>query len=287
MRLVKRVARAVVPRTVRSWVGRPGQSVRWLWADVRARFGFHDRLELRPGWVVRSHPAAYRLAYWMQVSDPVQACEFDQFVRLCTPGMVLFDVGAHFGVFSLAAVHYGGPAAVAVAVDPAPLATRVLRYQAGVNGVADRVRVVQAAAAAAAGRQALVAAGFWAAGYYVAPTADHPPGERVEVESVSIDDLSRATGLVPTHVKIDVEGLELGVLRGGAMTFGSSRPPLLFLELHNDVIRGDGGDPRECLDLIASWGFEVRDVYGKLISTEAVLAEPVRIRLLAARPGAV
>jgi FkbM family methyltransferase len=217
------------------------------------------------------------------VDDPQQVAEFDQFIHHCTPGMILFDVGAHFGLFALAAVHYGGPTAQAVAVDPSPLAARVVRYQARVNGVADRLRVIQASAGVGTGRQALVAAGIGSAGYFVAPTADHPPGEQVEVESVSIDALVAATGLTPTHVKIDVEGFELGVLQGGAETFGSPRPPLLFLELHTEIIRAAGGDPRDCLDLIAGWGFEVRDVSGKLISTEAALAQPL-IRLLAARP---
>jgi len=218
------------------------------------------------------------------VDDPEQVAEFDQFVAHCTTGMVLFDVGAHFGLFALAAVHYGGPTARAVAVDPSPLAARVLRYQAQANGVADQLRVVQASAGAASGRQSLVAAGIGSAGYFVAPTADHPPGERVEVDTISLDGLADATGLTPTHVKIDVEGFELGVLRGGARTFGSSSPPLLFLELHSEIIRGAGRDPRECLDLIAGWGFEIRDVSGKLISTEAAVAPPL-IRVMAARPG--
>jgi FkbM family methyltransferase len=285
MGLAKRVVRAVVPRVIRNWARRPTESARWLWADARARLGRTERVELRPGWVIHSHPGAYPFAYHAQVDDPEQVAEFDQFVRHCTPGMVLFDVGAHFGLYSLAAVHYGGPTARAVAVDPSPMAARVARYQARANGVADRLRVVQSSAGAVSGRQALVAAGIGSAGYYVAPTADHPPGEWVEVESVSIDGLAEATGLVPTHVKIDVEGFELEVLRGGAKTFGSPRPPRLFLELHAEIIRAGGGDPRECLALIAGWGFEVRDVSGKLISTEATLALPL-IRLLAARPGA-
>lgn len=197
MGLTKNLVRVVVPRAVRNWVRRPGETARWAWADARARVGQTDRLELRPGWVIRSHPGAYRFAYHAQVDDPEQVAEFDQFVAHCTPGMVLFDLGAYFGLFALAAVHYGGPAAQAVAVDPSPLAAWVVRYQARVNGVADRLRVVQASAGAGVGRRALVAAGIGSAGYFVAPTADHPPGERIEVETVSIDGLVEATGLTP------------------------------------------------------------------------------------------
>ena len=99
------------------------------------------------------------------------------------------------------------------------------------------------------------------------------------------------TGEADSEGRSPAGGVQLGPPAGWRSSAAGRRrsarrsPPLLFLELHNEIIRGSGGDPRECLGLIAGWGFEVRDVSGKLISTEAALAPPL-IRLLAARPGA-
>ncbi len=277
----KKLARAVLPRAVRNWVRHPLEAVRWAVADVRARCEWPATLTLRPGWVFRSHPGAYRSAYHAQQTDPEQAAEFDQFVARCSPGMVLFDLGAHFGLFSLAALHYGGPTARAVAVDPSPLAARVTAYQARVNGLGGRLRVIRAAAGEAAGSMGMVSAGIGSAGYFVRPGVDHPASEQVRVDTVTIDQLAAECGL-PTHVKVDVEGFELGVLRGGEATLRGPHPPHLFVELHADLIRTAGGDPRECLTLLRGWGYELCGVTGRPVTDEQLLAPPLT-RLYAAR----
>lgn len=83
--------------------------------------------------------------------------------------MILFDIGAHFGLFSLAALHYGGRDARAIAVDPSTVAVRFLKIQAGLNDAVDRLRIVEASVAAHTGRQDMVAVGVLANGFYVVP----------------------------------------------------------------------------------------------------------------------
>ena len=87
----------------------------------------------------------------------------------CTPGMVLFDLGAHFGLFSLAALHYGGANAQAVAIDASPVAERLIRIQAALNGVAERVTVIRACVCEHSGVRDMVAVGVLADGYFSAP----------------------------------------------------------------------------------------------------------------------
>lgn len=278
-------ARRVLPRSLRNWVRRPSATLRWAWADLLARAGVSRQIELRPGWCFRSHPGGYPFAYHAQVDDPEQVAELDQFIRLCRPGMVLLDIGAHFGLFSLATAHYGGPSGRAVAVDPSPVAERVMRRQVAVNRLDDRVRVIRAAGGSGAATQQMVDAGIGSAGYFVQPARDHTAGERVQVSCVSIDELA-ATGAAPTHVKVDVEGFELDVLHGGEQTFTRQAPPLLFLELHCELIRANGGDPQACLDLLARWGLELYDVTGIRTRPADLTARPL-VRLLATKPGVI
>ena len=77
--------------------------------------------------------------------------ELDECIGACEPGMVLFDIGAHFGAFSLAAIRYGGAGVRVFAVEPSPFAVRLLWVQARVSGPSDGVTLLNAAAAAEPG----------------------------------------------------------------------------------------------------------------------------------------
>jgi FkbM family methyltransferase len=252
-----RLIRSLVPRGLRNWLRNPRLTLRRALDEARYLLGNVDEGEPIPGWRVRCHPSVWREAYSAHVTDPAQARELAAFARAARPGMVLFDLGAHYGAFSLAALHFGGPSAFAVAVDPSPAAIRMLTRQARLNDVADRLLVIRAGAAEREGEIALVAAGVIAAGYYVPPSAHHTAGERTRVEAVSVDGLCRRVGRHPTHLKIDVEGAEAAVLRGARRTLTSPAPPLVFLELHSAIIRDRGGDPREPLDLLHDAGYEL------------------------------
>jgi FkbM family methyltransferase len=270
----KNFIRAVTPRPVRNWLRSPGKSFGWVRDEARHLVGGDRLVEMRPGWWLRCHPAAYDFAYRAQVDDPEQVAEFDGFISLCRPGMVLFDVGAHFGLFSLAALHYGGEAARAIAVDPSPTAARMMKIQARLNGAAGRMEIVRAAAGQEDGWQEMVATGVNGAGYFV-PPSDHAGGEVCRAREATLDALAGERNLTPTHVKVDVEGAEAAVLRGGRGLLSRAEPPVLLLELHNEIIRGRGGDPRECLTLLRGFGYEVFSPEMSPLGEDYVLGRPL------------
>jgi FkbM family methyltransferase len=230
---------------------------------------------MRPGWSLICHPAAYRCAYFAQKNDPEQIAEFDGFIDNSSPGMILFDVGAHFGLFSFASLHYGGSEARAIAIDPSPTAVRFLTMQAKLNRIDDRLQVFQASVGDQLGRQKMISVGILASGYYVAPTEGHPLSELSETRSVTLDSIADELKVNPTHIKIDVEGYEDAVLRGGQKIFSQTPAPIIFLEVHNQIVRELGGNPAETLTLLRDYGYQTFTSTGIPLSEDEILNKPL------------
>jgi hypothetical protein len=98
--------------------------------------------------------------------------------------------------------------------------------------------------------------------------------------AVTLDGLVERTGLSPTHVKIDVEGYEGAVLRGGRRLLTGEPPPLIFLELHNALLRERREDPGAVLDLLEELGYQTLDCFAVPADRAVLLARPL-VRLIA------
>lgn len=279
--LFKAIARDLAPRPLRNWLRTPRRSARWLLNEARHLCGKNYLIEMRPGWFLRCHPTAYDFAYHLQNNDPDQIAEFDGFISSCTPRMVLLDVGAHFGLFSLAALHFGGLEAKALAIDPSPIATRIMNIQLRMNGVEGRGAVVQASASDQNGWQGLVATGVNGAGFFL-PPQDHAGREITKTRATTLDALAKEHNLKPTHIKIDVEGGEAEVLRGSEQLLSHVSPPLLLLELHNELIRSRCGNPSETLNLLKKFGYQAYSFEMRPLSDDFILSQPL-VRVLAKR----
>jgi FkbM family methyltransferase len=219
--------------------------------------------------VLVCHPRVRRTFLRSQLSDPEQNAEFRNFASYCAPSMRLFDIGASYGAFSLVAAHFGG---TAVAVDPSPIATRLIRLQSKLNECEEQIRVVVACVSDAEGEKEMLSSGVFSDGYF-RMTSGRSSRELVKTNAVTIDRLADQFGR-PTHIKIDVEGHEAAVIRGAKKTL-TSIAPVLILELHNEMVRSDGGDPTCVLDDLAQMGYEMFSINGAKIDNGAILDAPI------------
>lgn len=274
---LKTVVRATVPRELRNWLRSPSRSAEWLWDSARYSLGATNSIELPPNVQLLCHPYAYKVYQQAQIDDPDQRDEYCSFVSNCWKGMHLFDIGAHFGVFSLTAAKLGGNA---VAVDPSPISCRMIARQSRLNGCAEEIRILQAAASDATGAIGMLSSGVFTAGYYRV-AKERRQSELTETQAITIDDISRQFGR-PTHVKIDVEGHEAPVLRGATWTLREFAP-LLFLELHNDMVRSAAGNPTAILAELDALNYRTYDTTGQMIDKTTIIRRPI-VRIVARPP---
>ena len=252
----------------------PSRSAQWLLDSARFSVGMTRTLSLPGEWSIVCHPAAYRVYSQAQCSDPEQSLEFRNFLSFCNSSMQLFDIGASFGVFSLAAARFGGKA---VAIDPSLIATRMITLQADLNNCGNRIQVVRATVSDTNGVIGVLSSGVFSNGYFKV-VKGRSKAELTPTQAITVDQMTCQFGS-PTHIKIDVEGHEAAVLRG-AMNTMRQFSPLLFLELHNEMIVSEGGDPTSVIDLLAQSGYRTFALNGETISTNSILNQPI-IRLVA------
>jgi FkbM family methyltransferase len=274
--LLKSAIRATVPRPLRNWLRSPSRSIQWLWDASRFHLGTTETLHFPPKWTLICHPHVYRVVYQAQIADPEQREEFENFLLRCNDGMFLLDIGAHFGVFSLAAAHFGGKA---VAIDPSPIATRMIARQCALNGLTDSIRIIQGAVSDESGAVDMLSSGVFSDGYFKI-TQGRAKSELTRTQATTIDQLVSQHG-IPTHIKIDVEGQEAAVLRGGRETLDQFSP-ILFLELHNEMVSAEGGDPNLALNELTQLRYETFALTGDSLGRDAILQRPL-IRIVAAR----
>ncbi len=157
--------------------------------------------------------------------------------RLCKPGFVFYDIGAHLGFFSFGVANCIGPKGRVFAFEPDTENCVRLKEMVTRNNLQSRVKVVEAAAwsyTSSGGvpfRQGSSKAhGGVLADGIAAVLAD---GEMQLVSAISLDDFLRKGNPCADVVKIDVEGGECEVLKGAEELFSRSRPVLLC-EVHHE-----------------------------------------------------
>jgi FkbM family methyltransferase len=187
------------------------------------------------------------------------------FLEYVRPGMTVFDVGAHFGYYTLLASYLVGGEGRVHAFEPTPTTHAQLLLNVNAR---PQITVVNAAVTDESGRRPLSDYGVEFAAFNSLYGSRLTNSERLRVSAVNhdvatltLDAYIAQTRAVPNFIKVDAEGAELAILRGLERTLTHTRP-LLTLEV------GDVGDAaahtpsRMLIDHVLQRGYschEVRD----------------------------
>lgn len=186
---------------------------------------------------------ASRINFFLGTYEPEQTQAFERVIR---PGDAIYDVGAHFGYYTLLSSALAGPEGKVIAFEPSPPNLGYLQKHIHINRC-DNVSVLELALSDHEGTARFEnRAG--------SGTARLSPDGAIEVRVTSLDAI--AAGLpAPRVLKIDCEGAEVEVLKGGEKTIRSARPAI-FLSTHGEDLK------ETCLGILASWGYSASPLHG-------------------------
>ena len=190
------------------------------------------------------------------------------FQGLVKPGMVVVDIGAHIGIYTLYALRQLGGDGKIFSFEPTPRTFALLRDNVQVNGFLESgvVRFVQRAVSDRGGRAVFTTYGGNSG--HNSLFAGEAEGEQIEVETVTLDEALAQEARVDV-VKIDAEGAEPMIVRGMARILAGNPAIRILMEFAPGHLRRAGIDPLEWLEELTSLGLAVQrvdDVSGELLS---------------------
>lgn len=258
-------------------VARSGRVSRLLHNPAREVLAIASRLVQRVAPVTFSTPAR---TFWddemeVMLPEPVSLYIFRygffeadltaMLVSRVRPGDVVYDVGAHFGYFSLLASALVGDTGRVFSFEPTPGTYAVLKRNLAGHPNAE---AIQAAMSDKRGQATFSDFGvrYSAFNSVLAPRLDAATRDRLKpakhvVETWNMDRFVEERGKPPTFVKIDAESAELAILSGMTNVLREHRP-VVSIEVGDMDVPG-APRSREIVDFMASVGYEPYEFDGR------------------------
>ncbi len=196
------------------------------------------------------------------VSGEYEDWELDALSRIVQKDDTCVDVGANIGIYSvlMAKMASGGQVH---AFEPVPLNGKILALNLEVN----RVRNVQIHGCVLSEAAGPVEFSVSSDGAYssIKATGQRSQTEVLALQAVRLDDLFFRERRRVDLIKIDVEGAELMVLRGGHGLLGDEelRPKALLVELNPHTQSMYDYTPMDVVGFLKGFGYQARSITGK------------------------
>lgn len=182
------------------------------------------------------------------------------------PGMHVVDIGAHIGLFSAVSSQLVGASGKVVSFEPTPGTYKILSETLRLSGC-ENVNAVQAAVSEKPGHATFYISSIEGCNSNsLVNNKENEELNKFDVELVTIDSLRSKYNVKPDLIKIDAEGAELDVLKGGTQLLSTSKPALI-LGLHPSFIQTKGDSLDQIWDFLQQMKYEVQ-LNGKAIGRE-------------------
>jgi FkbM family methyltransferase len=169
------------------------------------------------------------------------------------PGDVVWDIGANVGFYSLLAARLVGASGSVIAFEPLPENIEYLRRHVELNR-STNIEVLEVAVGDSVGPGSFHLGDNRSTGSLSMEDSD------MSVPVITLDHLMRESQRRPPRlIKMDIEGGEVGALRGAADLLATASP-IVLLATH-------GADRhRECVQILHSLGYTMRGIDGRSVN---------------------
>ena len=182
------------------------------------------------------------------------------FEDIIQKGMVVLDVGANIGYFTLIAAKLVGEEGKVFAFEPEPYNFDLLVKNIKLNGY-HHVIPTQKAISDKNGRATLfLDKTQWGQHSLSRGNVTNFSGNSVEVEVQTLDDFLKDFGHRVDFAKIDVQGAESAVIQGMRQIIENNKNLKLVVQFSPEELRGFGSSPEEFLNRLTGYGFKLYQI---------------------------
>jgi FkbM family methyltransferase len=179
--------------------------------------------------------------------------EAARFLSLIRPGMTVFDVGSNLGAYSMLAARRVGPNGRVHAFEPTPRVAAKIERNAQLNGFGNIII-----------NQVALSSDLGMVTFYTHEEDDRNSmgavsETKISVSATTLDLYVQNAAVGKVHaMKIDVEGAEVHVLRGGEkLLAGEAAPDVILLEVSPEALSLLGSTPADLNGILRGHGYDL------------------------------
>lgn len=178
----------------------------------------------------------------------------EEFLSKINRQTIFYDVGAHIGLYSLAAATYKIPPKFIYCWEPEPHNFKRLKENIKLN----KINNIEVFPIASGSENTMIGISTKAKEPgSLTPSLARKGSESISVQVVKGDDWILKKKLhLPSIIKIDVEGYEFNVLNGLKETIKKSHP-IIFLEVHPAYLKDLGFDKEHILNFLKNLNYKI------------------------------
>lgn len=179
---------------------------------------------------------------WLGTYEFDKQIIFQEFIK---PGVVIYDIGANAGFYTLLSAVLTGSTGKVFAFEPVPQNIFYIRKHLEINKIANAIVVEKAISDKISKLKFDLSSN---------PSMGHlsEVGE-ISVETISLDEFIKQGNPLPDLIKMDIEGAEFDALTG-AKELLRTKKPVIFLATHGDEVK------EKCLSLLKQFGYSIKPI---------------------------